>query len=416
MKKSLCLLIVFVVLCILTATAQVFSDATYDEDMKKLSSSKTFEEGVNFSEELLKKYANDDSFRVMEIASKVFVYNIMLEHFDKAIMVLPIYTQAAKKVSISDYFDVCRNVAHTLANRTDKYPDAVIDHAKQALKSYSKDLPVPKRQKKYITNEKWKDYLNNYFLISIKDSLGWGYYYKKEYKKALQNWSEQEKRYSLMHRGIAFYHEKEYAGAFKNLHKAKFYYDLDAKKYPEGLEEYYTKTLEKLPKKFGIEKEKTIIESTITQQLLANLPLYEKKQDVIPFMLDIIGGEHVSNDLLKGKIVVLNLWSEGCGYCITEIPVLSKLHKEYSDKGVMIISANIGGKYSIGDLPTLKEEYGLDHPIANMPQELSDTFPNDGVPQTYIYDKNGQLRYYMLGFKNGGYIVFKAQIEALLAE
>lgn len=416
MKKIICVLLLSFLMSLMAVYAQTDLETPFEEDMQVLYSMNSQEEVLVYSEELLKKYINDDSFKVMQIANRLFISSVLLERHDKLTMIIPIYTKAAKEVSQSDYFDVCMNIAGILSNRTDKYPDSIIFHAKQALKVYSKDLPVPMRQKKHLTEDKWKDNLNRYYLDSLNTSLGWGYYYKKNYSKALKYWPESQKRGFLLHKGIANFEIKKYVKAFQLIYTSKYYYDLDLMKYPEGLEEYYTKTLEKLPKKFDVDKEKAAIESDVKKTLLATLPQYEKKQDGIPFSLDIINGDRVSLESLKGKVVVLNLWSESCSYCKSEIPVLSKLHKEYADKGVVIIGANIGRKYSVDDVAMLKEKYGLEHPIANMSKELRDTFSADGIPQTYMYDKNGQLRYYVLGFKNGGYIVFKAQIDTLLAE
>lgn len=417
MKKIVWVLFLSFLMSLMAIYAQTDLETSFEEDIKKITTFTSYGVTQTYLRALQDKYKNGTPLQKLRIVDRLFVYSSLYERYDECVKLIPEYMEAAQMVSKSDYFSVCRRIIVGYEYYYADYPDMIIEIAQKSLKLYSNKLPVPVLQKKYISEERWKQFLNSGSVVTqLNTSLGWGYYYKKNYSKALKYWPEIENRYLLLHKGAAFFELQKYEKAFRLIYLAKYYYDLDVKKYPEGLEEYYTKTLAKLPKNFNIEQEKTAVESNVKQTLLTTLSQYEKKQNGIPFALDIINGESVSLESLQGKVVVLNLWSEGCGYCISEIPVLSKLHKEYADKGVVIIGANIGRKYSVDDLAMLKEKYGLEHPIANMAKELSDTFFDDGIPQTYIYDKNGQLRYYVLGFSNGGYIVFKAQIDTLLAE
>jgi peroxiredoxin len=51
-----------------------------------------------------------------------------------------------------------------------------------------------------------------------------------------------------------------------------------------------------------------------------------------------INGNLVDLSKLKGRVIVLNFWSTGCGPCIAEMPELNKLVKLYSGKKVTFIS------------------------------------------------------------------------------
>ncbi len=44
----------------------------------------------------------------------------------------------------------------------------------------------------------------------------------------------------------------------------------------------------------------------------------------------------------RGKLVLLNFWALGCGYCEKEAPILEKLHQEYREKGLEVVAVIIG--------------------------------------------------------------------------
>ena len=47
--------------------------------------------------------------------------------------------------------------------------------------------------------------------------------------------------------------------------------------------------------------------------------------------------EGVSISALKGKVILLDFWATWCGPCVKSIPHLKELHRDYADKGLVII-------------------------------------------------------------------------------
>ncbi len=54
------------------------------------------------------------------------------------------------------------------------------------------------------------------------------------------------------------------------------------------------------------------------------------------------GGEKFNNDSLKGKVVLLEFWTTWCGYCLEEAPFVDKLNDEFSAKGLIVLTINVG--------------------------------------------------------------------------
>jgi thiol-disulfide isomerase/thioredoxin len=65
---------------------------------------------------------------------------------------------------------------------------------------------------------------------------------------------------------------------------------------------------------------------------------YELEKKIAPFNYTDINGDHLSSDKLKGKVIVLNFWSTGCGPCLLEIPALNEMVEKYKEKNVVFIA------------------------------------------------------------------------------
>lgn len=120
---------------------------------------------------------------------------------------------------------------------------------------------------------------------------------------------------------------------------------------------------------------------------------------------------------LKGKVAVLNFWATWCGPCIAEMPYFQKVvdkYKKQSDVVFLAISVD-------EDKPVVRpflEKNRYTMPVA-YDNNTAQSFKVDGVPTTFIVDRNGVIQFSDLGF--GGseklyidHLVWR--IDALLKE
>ena len=125
---------------------------------------------------------------------------------------------------------------------------------------------------------------------------------------------------------------------------------------------------------------------------------------------DYLGIEPPTPDDLKGKVVVFFFWAHWCPDCKRQEPILTALHDEYSDQGLVIVGpTQLYGFVSRGQNATPEEELAYlngDYiaqfpipPFMSVPVSTSN-FLNFGVsttPTLVIVDRDGIVQRYNPG-------------------
>ncbi len=148
-----------------------------------------------------------------------------------------------------------------------------------------------------------------------------------------------------------------------------------------------------------------------------------------------VNGSPLTDNDLKGKVVLLDFWAVWCGPCIATFPHLREWNEKYADKGLVIVGltryynyewnaetnkaarAAQGTKVSPEDeqemLVKFAEEHNLKHRFAIQEgSEMSDYYAVSGIPHVVVIDQEGKVRLMRIGSgeKNA------SDISKLLAE
>ncbi|MGE5252035.1 MAG: redoxin domain-containing protein [Bacteroidota bacterium] len=121
---------------------------------------------------------------------------------------------------------------------------------------------------------------------------------------------------------------------------------------------------------------------------------------------------------LRGKVILLEMWTFGCINCQHVIPSLKDWQDRYSDRGLVIIANHFPEFDYEADLENLKDavrKYGI--PYAVIQDNHGDNwqaYHNHYWPALYLIDKQGRIRYIHIG--EGAYRETEAAIQALLLE
>lgn len=114
---------------------------------------------------------------------------------------------------------------------------------------------------------------------------------------------------------------------------------------------------------------------------------------------------------IRGKVALLHFWAGGCSSCREEMPAMESLYSSYGRKGLVILAVNVGqGKDTV---KRLVRGMGISYPVLlDSDREAARKYDVVGVPRTYLVDRNGVIRYRILGAASAE--VLKKQVISLL--
>jgi peroxiredoxin len=155
---------------------------------------------------------------------------------------------------------------------------------------------------------------------------------------------------------------------------------------------------------------------------LAALPVFATCVDPIhtgapapSFQLTSNTGKSVNLDSLKGQIVLVNFWASWCGPCRKEMPILEQLNRQFHNKGVTLIGVNVEPN-SAAAADWLKAT-PVSFPILfDTDSKVSKLYQVEGMPNTVILDRKGNVRYIHRGYQPGAENEYLDQIRALIRE
>lgn len=151
-----------------------------------------------------------------------------------------------------------------------------------------------------------------------------------------------------------------------------------------------------------------------------------------------VNGEAISQEELKGKVVLLDFWAVWCGPCIATFPELRKWHDEYSDKGLVIIGvtneygyvwdeetekakratdpASVTTEDELAMLEKFVKSYELRHRTMVTPKgsDMSTNYGVTGIPHVAVLDQEGKVQLIQIGSGPQSAARIEAKIKELL--
>ena len=114
----------------------------------------------------------------------------------------------------------------------------------------------------------------------------------------------------------------------------------------------------------------------------------------------------------KGNVVLLNFWATWCPPCREEIPAIEALSKAMKGQKFEVFAVDVGE-----DAATVKafvSEQKITYPVYLDPKNiLSRTYASQGIPTTYLLDKDGRFIAGMVGgynYSNPEFIAFLSEL------
>ena len=117
----------------------------------------------------------------------------------------------------------------------------------------------------------------------------------------------------------------------------------------------------------------------------------------------------------RGKVVYLDFWASWCAPCVQSFPFMNNLDRAFRERGLQILGINLDQKRD--DAMRFLAKHAANFTVAfdaggGCPQD----FAVQGMPASYVIDRNGIVRYVHVGFRRGEAEAIRAVIERLLNE
>ena len=128
-----------------------------------------------------------------------------------------------------------------------------------------------------------------------------------------------------------------------------------------------------------------------------------------------IGGDSVSLAGLRGKVVLLNVWATWCHPCRDEIPELEALHRRHAKDGLVIVGVSVDVAEMENGIRSFMRDFSMTYPVWLDPDErVSAQFRTIGVPETFLIDREGVIRWRKIGPIQPGDATLRAALDKAL--
>lgn len=121
----------------------------------------------------------------------------------------------------------------------------------------------------------------------------------------------------------------------------------------------------------------------------------------------------------KGKVVLINLWATWCGPCRREMPELVKMQEKFRDQGFEVIGLDVDPEPK-PLVEKFAEKMEVNYTLGWAPEEMVrgffDITQRNGIPQSFLFNRNGELTGVFFGGSTNVIEKMKETVEKIVAE
>jgi thiol-disulfide isomerase/thioredoxin len=115
---------------------------------------------------------------------------------------------------------------------------------------------------------------------------------------------------------------------------------------------------------------------------------------------ELSGGKRSVFSEYKGKVLILDFYATWCVPCRDSVPHLVGLQKKFEEQGLAVVGLNVGGPGDVQEVPAFAKAFGIQYTLAKPDDDLVSFLmsDSDAIPQTFVFDRQGQLVQRFVGF------------------
>src|SRR5262245_2246810 len=137
-------------------------------------------------------------------------------------------------------------------------------------------------------------------------------------------------------------------------------------------------------------------------------------RDAIAFALEDLDGNRVDLQSLKGKVALLDFWASWCGPCVAELPHIEKLHRDFKDRGLVVLGVN-NEDVEVAREFVKRKGYTFTT-LFDEGREVTRKYGVSGIPQVFIIDREGKVKWHALGYGPGREFELRNAVEKVLKD
>jgi peroxiredoxin len=126
------------------------------------------------------------------------------------------------------------------------------------------------------------------------------------------------------------------------------------------------------------------------------------------------GAKSLSLTAYRGKVVYLDFWASWCPPCLTSLPLLEALRKEFPHDQFQVLAVNVDSDPA--KARAFLQRVRVGYPSASDPKgRIPSSFGLETMPTSYLIDRSGVVRYVHRGFRKGDVAELREKIAKLVA-
>jgi len=126
-------------------------------------------------------------------------------------------------------------------------------------------------------------------------------------------------------------------------------------------------------------------------------------------------GKAVRLDSFRGRVVLVDFWATWCIPCRVSLPAYDDLIRRYQKRGFEVLAVNIGESRAQVDAYFEGRE-PLIRILMDPRGSTTGSFKVRALPTSVIIDRDGYIRYTIVGFEDSALPAYHAQVQELLDE
>lgn len=131
------------------------------------------------------------------------------------------------------------------------------------------------------------------------------------------------------------------------------------------------------------------------------------------FTTNDLQGRPISSAEFRGKVVLVDFWATWCQPCKQEMPGYQKLADRYGSRGFAVIGLKFDTMMDMESPLEFVTRIGVRYPLAVATADMKKKFGGiEGLPTSMLYDRQGILRYKVIGFEYTN--VIESELERML--